>query len=103
IPEAMDVDGKVFGGDRLLGALDRARGEPIDGAVASLLGELREWTGSAGLRDDVSLVAVEDLGPLSFVIGHWLGYRPPRPLWPLLMIAISPDRPRHSRQRTKDQ
>src|SRR5262249_44025645 len=29
IPEAMDADGKVFGGDRLLGALDRARGEPL--------------------------------------------------------------------------
>jgi sigma-B regulation protein RsbU (phosphoserine phosphatase) len=63
IPEAMDGEGQVFGGDRLIEALDRARGGPLDGAVASLLDELRDWTGSAGLRDDVSLVAVEYLGP----------------------------------------
>jgi sigma-B regulation protein RsbU (phosphoserine phosphatase) len=63
IPEAMDGDGQVFGGDRLLAALERSRGEPLDGAVASLLEELRRWIGSAGLRDDVSLVAAEFLGP----------------------------------------
>lgn len=62
IPEAMDADGKVFGGDRLLQALDRARGEPLDRAVEMLLGELGEWTGDVGLRDDVSLVAVEYVG-----------------------------------------
>jgi sigma-B regulation protein RsbU (phosphoserine phosphatase) len=62
IPEAMDADGRVFGGDRLLAAIDRARDVPIDRAVESLLGELGHWTGSTGLRDDVSLVAVEFLG-----------------------------------------
>ena len=63
IPEAMDADGQVFGGDRLLAAIERTRGEPLDRAVDSLLEELGHWTGSAGLRDDVSLVAVEFLGP----------------------------------------
>ena len=63
IPEAMNAAGKVFGGDRLLGALERTRGEPLDLGVASLLEEVRDWTGSAGLHDDVSLVAAEFLGP----------------------------------------
>ena len=35
IPEAMDADGKVFGGERMLLALEEARGEPLDQAVAS--------------------------------------------------------------------
>ena len=65
IPEAMDADGRVFGGDRLLEALEQARGEPLDRTVESLIEELGRWTGSAGLRDDVSLVAVEFLGPSS--------------------------------------
>jgi serine phosphatase RsbU (regulator of sigma subunit) len=62
----MDADGQVFGGDRLLKALERARGEPLDRAVASLIEDLERWTGPAGLRDDVSLVAVE-FCPLSVV------------------------------------
>ena len=62
IPEAMDADGKVFGGERMLLTLEEARGEPLDQAVARLLEEIRRWSGSAGLRDDVSLVAVEFLG-----------------------------------------
>ena len=45
------------------GILERARGVPLDQAVASLLEGVRGWSGSAGLRDDVSLVAVEFLGP----------------------------------------
>jgi sigma-B regulation protein RsbU (phosphoserine phosphatase) len=65
IPEAMDAEARVFGGDRLLAALERSRGEPLDGAVAALLEDLRRWIGSAGLRDDVSLVAAEFLGPWS--------------------------------------
>jgi sigma-B regulation protein RsbU (phosphoserine phosphatase) len=63
IPEAIDADGRVFGAERLLGSLGRARGEPLDRAVASLIDQLGRWTGSAGLRDDVSLVAAEFLGP----------------------------------------
>jgi sigma-B regulation protein RsbU (phosphoserine phosphatase) len=64
ILEAMDADDRVFGGDRLLEALERARGEPLDRSVGSLIEELERWTRSAGLRDDVSLVAAEFLGPL---------------------------------------
>jgi phosphoserine phosphatase RsbU/P len=63
IPEAMDADGRVFGGDRMLATLERTRGEPLDRAVTALLEDIGRWTGSAGLRDDVSLVAVELLGP----------------------------------------
>ncbi len=63
IPEAMDGENRVFGGERLLRALGRARGEPLERSVAGLLEDLERWTGPAGLRDDVSLVAVEFLGP----------------------------------------
>jgi sigma-B regulation protein RsbU (phosphoserine phosphatase) len=62
IPEAMDGDSQVFGSDRMLLALEQARGEPLDQAVARLMEGIRQWSGSAGLRDDVSLVAVEFLG-----------------------------------------
>ncbi len=62
IPEAMDADGTVFGGERMLLALEEGRGEPLDRAVARLLEGIRQWSGTAGLRDDVSLVAVEFLG-----------------------------------------
>ncbi len=65
IPEAMDSDDRVFGGDRLLEALEQARDEPLHRTVESLIEELGRWTGSAGLRDDVSLMAVEFLGPSS--------------------------------------
>ena len=63
IPEAMDADGEVFGSGRMLEILEQARAVPLDQAVASLLEGVRGWSGSAGLRDDVSLVAVEFLGP----------------------------------------
>jgi phosphoserine phosphatase RsbU/P len=62
IPEATDADGRVFGGHRLLDSLEQARGEPLGRAVESLIDDLGRWTGPAGLRDDVSLVAVEFLG-----------------------------------------
>jgi phosphoserine phosphatase RsbU/P len=65
IPEATDADGLPFGGDRLLEALERGRGELLNQVVASLMDELERWTGSVGLRDDVSLVAAEFLGPPS--------------------------------------
>jgi sigma-B regulation protein RsbU (phosphoserine phosphatase) len=64
IPEATDADGRVFGGDRMLAALDGARAEPLEHAIDSLLAELTQWAGPAGLRDDVSVVAAEFLGPV---------------------------------------
>jgi sigma-B regulation protein RsbU (phosphoserine phosphatase) len=62
IPEAMAPDDKAFGGSRLIEALERVRGDPLERGVSSLLGEIDHWTGSAGLRDDASIVAVEFLG-----------------------------------------
>ncbi len=58
IPEAMDAGGRVFGSDQMLAALETARHEPIDGALGRLLDQLARWTGSVGLRDDISLVGV---------------------------------------------
>ena len=69
IPEAMTPDNKAFGGDRLIKALERVRDEPLDQGVSSLLDEITEWTGSAGLRDDASIVAVEFLGTSAAING----------------------------------
>ncbi len=62
IPEAMAPDSKAFGGDRLIKALERVRGEPLDRGVSALIAEVHDWAGPAGLRDDASIVAVEFLG-----------------------------------------
>jgi sigma-B regulation protein RsbU (phosphoserine phosphatase) len=60
--EALDTDSKVFGGARLLRAIERVREDTLERGVATLLEEVQRWTGAAGLRDDASLVAVEFLG-----------------------------------------
>ena len=62
IPEAMTPEDKLFGGDRLIQTLERMRAEPLEHGISSLLEEIQQWTGSAGLRDDASIVAVEYLG-----------------------------------------
>jgi len=62
IPEAMNAKSKVFGGDQMIQVLERARNETLEQGVRSLVGELKHWSGPAGLHDDVSIVAVEFLG-----------------------------------------
>ena len=62
IPEATDSGDGIFGGHRLVDALDLARGETLERSVDALLDELDRWVGPAGPRDDVSLVAAEFLG-----------------------------------------
>ncbi len=62
IPEAMTPEDKLFGGDRLIQTLERMRSEPLEQGISTLLEEIQQWTGSAGLRDDASIVAMEYLG-----------------------------------------
>jgi phosphoserine phosphatase RsbU/P len=59
IPEARDPAGKQFGDARLLEAIGQGRSEPLQKGVATLLGEIARWHGSASPQDDISIMAVE--------------------------------------------
>jgi len=57
IPDAMRGDGEVFGAARLLDAVQRFSTEPLDGLIGGIIGELRDWRGDAGAKEDVSILA----------------------------------------------
>jgi len=59
VPESMNPLGEHFGGARLLQAIGRGRSEPLEKGVATLLGEITRWHGSARPQDDISILAVE--------------------------------------------
>ncbi len=59
LPDAMSPAGERFGDARLLDAIGRARGLPLGEGIVTLLGEIAQWQGGAGPRDDISILAVE--------------------------------------------
>ncbi|HEX2475170.1 MAG TPA: SpoIIE family protein phosphatase [Lacipirellulaceae bacterium] len=59
IPEAMDPAGMQFGDARLLEAISKARSEPLQQGIDSLLAKIARWHGSERPHDDISIVAVE--------------------------------------------
>ena len=63
IPEAPSPAREPFGYDRFQAVLERGRGEPLCAAVNDVVAEVERWSGPGGVRDDVSLIAVEYLGP----------------------------------------
>ena len=58
VPEAMGVDSELFGGDRLLAAIDRVRAGPLAGVVIELRAEVERWGCESGLLDDLSILAI---------------------------------------------
>ena len=58
VVEAVDASGAEFGRERVLTGLRRHRHRSLSGGTAELIREVRDWSGR-GLRDDVSLLAVE--------------------------------------------
>ncbi len=62
IPEAASPANKPFGDQNLLAALDRTREMPIEASVEGLVGDVTQWCGEAGQKDDVSVLALEFLG-----------------------------------------
>jgi sigma-B regulation protein RsbU (phosphoserine phosphatase) len=58
ITEAMSPTDVLFSAERMLGGLDRGRSAPLAESVSGLLADVRSWC-RGGLRDDISLVAVE--------------------------------------------
>jgi sigma-B regulation protein RsbU (phosphoserine phosphatase) len=61
ITEAMDSADVLFGAERMLRGLDRGRSASLERSISDLLEDVRSWCGT-GLRDDISLLAVE-FGP----------------------------------------
>ena len=63
IPEAVNERNEPYGYDRFKATLERGRAEPLCSSVNDLVAEVEAWSGVAGVRDDVSLVAVELQAP----------------------------------------
>ena len=59
IPEASDPQDEEFGDERLVQELERLRDRTLEESVSSLIEQVQEWSGSFGLEDDVSILAVE--------------------------------------------
>ena len=59
IPEASNLQNEHFGMERFLETIERGRREPLCAAVNDLVAEVESWSGPSGVRDDVSIVAVE--------------------------------------------
>ena len=62
IPEAVSPSGEPFGIDRLLRAIEAGRSEPLCAVVNELVAAVEAWSGATGVRDDVSVLAVEVRG-----------------------------------------
>ena len=59
IPEAVSPDGYPFGNERLIEKIESGRAEPLCAVVNELVAEVESWSGASGVRDDVSVLAVE--------------------------------------------
>ena len=59
IPEASNDQRVPFGYDRLLGIIARGRAEPLCASINDIVTEVEAWSGAGGVRDDVSILAVE--------------------------------------------
>ena len=64
IPDAMNNADALYGPARMLCGLERGRSESLDRSVTVLLEDIHAWCDGAGLRDDMSLLAVE-FGPMA--------------------------------------
>lgn len=58
VPEATNVAGDQFGGERLLAAIGQGRSGPIQKGTDALLEEITRWQGGANFLDDISILAV---------------------------------------------
>ncbi len=62
IPEAVDPEGEPFGNDRFLAILEAAGHDPLCSGVNEVVSAIEAWSGVTGVRDDVSILAVEVRG-----------------------------------------
>jgi len=59
IPEATNRLNVPFGYERFFELIARGRAEPLCSSINDLVAEVEAWSGPAGVRDDVSIIAVE--------------------------------------------
>jgi len=62
VPEACNPAGEQFGEARFLEAIEASALAPLKESLALIEKRLGDWCGTAGFRDDVSLLAMEILG-----------------------------------------
>ena len=54
-----DPDGIDFGRKRLVEALDACREITLDDALATVVRAIKDWAGTGGPQDDLTLLAIE--------------------------------------------
>ena len=59
IPEAINEQRVPFGYDRFLQVIDQGRAEPLCSSINDLVRRVEAWSEPSGVRDDVSIVALE--------------------------------------------
>jgi sigma-B regulation protein RsbU (phosphoserine phosphatase) len=62
ITEQFNIEGEMFGTDRLLRAFRRSLELPLDDMIAKIVEELNDFRQSALVKDDQTLLAVEFVG-----------------------------------------
>ena len=59
VTESMNPARELFGGKRLMNALEKGRNNSLADSVASLQAELLDWQAGGSTKDDISVLAVE--------------------------------------------
>ena len=59
IPEAASPSNEPYGYHRFFDLISRGRHEPLCSSINDLVAEVEAWSGPTGVRDDVSIIAVE--------------------------------------------
>jgi sigma-B regulation protein RsbU (phosphoserine phosphatase) len=59
VPEAVGTDGAFFGAGRFLEVIERASSVSLSDGVTTLRGDVEQWCGDVGVRDDVTILAAE--------------------------------------------
>jgi phosphoserine phosphatase RsbU/P len=57
--DAIDSDGRDFGRKRLVEALDACRQVTLDDALATVVRTIKDWAGTGGPQDDLTLLGIE--------------------------------------------
>ena len=61
IVEAMNPAGEIFGFERLLAVVEKARAESAEGLLASILGAVEAFAGGAAQHDDLTVITLRVL------------------------------------------
>ncbi len=65
LTEAMDQEGKCFGEERVLPALEQSHCLPLESSLIALAQRVEQWSGPMVSRDDTSILAIEFVGAVA--------------------------------------